>query len=217
MSVTDSRLLKGTLTFGDVATANNFQAQITNLVIEQQDGDSDDTVVTLSGDSVGGGTSPGAWHATGTMIQDFDQSGGVGMQQWSYENRGTDQPFTFTPNDKATSPSITGTIGVKFLGIGGDTNTRVTRDFDWAIPGEPTVTWGSGTGAVAATGATAGSPGTFTPAGSTAPADAAALAALAASPASAWTTGQYVVAGDASEHYWDGSAWATGQAASAAA
>jgi hypothetical protein len=143
MVVTDSRLLRGTLTFGDVAGTNSFQAQITNLVIEQTDGDSDDVVVTLSGDSVGGGTAPGPWHATGTMIQDFDAEAGTGMQEWSYVNRGTDQPFTFTPNDKANSPTIAGTIGVKFLGIGGDTNTRVTRDFDWAIVGEPDVTWGA--------------------------------------------------------------------------
>lgn len=65
---------------------------------------------------------------------------------------------------------------------------------------------------VPATGAVAGSPGTFTPVGSTPPADFAGMAGLSAVPATAWTTGQYVVAGDASESFWNGTAWATGRA-----
>lgn len=61
--------------------------------------------------------------------------------------------------------------------------------------------------AAASTTATAGAPGTFD--GAT-PADAAALATITASPATAWTTGQYVVLGDGNEAYWDGSAWNSG-------
>jgi hypothetical protein len=59
-----------------------------------------------------------------------------------------------------------------------------------------------------ASGVTPGSPGAFTPPGSTPPADLAALNAsgLAPVPPTAWTTGQYVVLGDASEAHWTGSA-----------
>jgi hypothetical protein len=67
-------------------------------------------------------------------------------------------------------------------------------------------------GGVPATGATAGSPGTFTPAGAVVPVNLAALSTVVASPATAWTTGQYVVLGDTSNAYWDATNWVTGQA-----
>jgi hypothetical protein len=72
-----------------------------------------------------------------------------------------------------------------------------------------------GGGGTPATGATAGTPGSWTPAGSTPPADVAALQAgsVTASPATAWTTGQYVETGDAAQASWTGTAWAAGVAA----
>src|SRR5215471_8172690 len=66
------------------------------------------------------------------------------------------------------------------------------------------------TSIIVATGATAGTPGTFTPAGAQAPANLAAMTGLTASPATAWTTGQYVVLGDATSAHWTGTAWAAG-------
>lgn len=68
-----------------------------------------------------------------------------------------------------------------------------------------------------ATGAIAGTPGTWTPGGSAAPADVSALQAgsVVASPATAWTTGQYVqtgTAGTPGEAHWDGAAWVAGMA-----
>jgi len=66
-----------------------------------------------------------------------------------------------------------------------------------------------------ATGATAGTPGEFTPTGNRIPADLAELqgSAIAASPSTAWTAGQYVVLGDASQAHWDGDSWESGAAA----
>jgi hypothetical protein len=58
-----------------------------------------------------------------------------------------------------------------------------------------------------ATGVVAGSPGAFTPPGSTPPASLDALnASSITGGATAWTTGQYVILGDASEAHWTGSA-----------
>jgi hypothetical protein len=69
----------------------------------------------------------------------------------------------------------------------------------------------------AATGATAGTPGTFTPGGATTPANLAALQGatppVVASPATAWTTGQHVVLGDAAHAFWNSTAWTAGDAA----
>jgi hypothetical protein len=86
---------------------------------------------------------------------------------------------------------------------------------DELFNGAPFWQWGPAIpGSVAVTGATAGTPGTFTPAGATAPANLAALQALGAlGQTTAWTTGQYVVLGDASQAHWDGDSWAAGAAA----
>lgn len=65
------------------------------------------------------------------------------------------------------------------------------------------------------TGATAGVPGTWTPSGSTPPATVAGIGAVVASPATAWTTGQYVqtgTAGAAGRASWSGTAWVGGAA-----
>lgn len=72
---------------------------------------------------------------------------------------------------------------------------------DWSTPG-----------AVPATGATAGTPGTFTPAGSLRPANLAAMTAITATPATAWTVGQYVVMADNAHTHWSSTAWVAGDA-----
>ncbi|HEX5016003.1 MAG TPA: hypothetical protein VFX15_00280 [Actinomycetes bacterium] len=65
---------------------------------------------------------------------------------------------------------------------------------------------------IVATGATAGTPGAFTPEGAVAPANLAAMTGIVANPNTAWTIGEHVVLGDASHAYWDGAAWAAGEA-----
>jgi len=65
---------------------------------------------------------------------------------------------------------------------------------------------------IVATGATAGTPGTFTPAGATPPENLAAMSGIVAAPATAWTTGQHVILGDASHAHWSSSAWVAGDA-----
>jgi hypothetical protein len=64
----------------------------------------------------------------------------------------------------------------------------------------------------ATTGATAGIPGTFTPAGADSPDKLAELTGVTATPATAWTTGQYVLLGDGSKAHWSGTAWVIGAA-----
>lgn len=66
----------------------------------------------------------------------------------------------------------------------------------------------------APTTATAGEPGTWGPEGAYAPASLSTLqnSDVTADPVTAWTTGQYMVLGDDSHAYWDGSAWVAGEA-----
>jgi hypothetical protein len=63
---------------------------------------------------------------------------------------------------------------------------------------------------VPATGATMGAPGTFTPAGAGRPANLGAMTGLTATPATAWTSGSYVVLGDGSHAHWNATAWVAG-------
>jgi hypothetical protein len=63
-----------------------------------------------------------------------------------------------------------------------------------------------------ATGATAGTPGTFTPAGADSPDKLAELTGVTAVPATAWTTGQYVLLGDGTFAHWSSTAWVAGKA-----
>ncbi|MEV3858479.1 hypothetical protein AB0J38_29715 [Streptomyces sp. NPDC050095] len=67
-------------------------------------------------------------------------------------------------------------------------------------------------GGTLATGASAGTPGAFSPDGAVPPDNLAALASVIATPTSAWTTGQHVLLGDDSKAFWNGTAWAAGQA-----
>lgn len=68
---------------------------------------------------------------------------------------------------------------------------------------------------VAVTGATGGVPGAFVPGGATVPYDITVLRAVlpaGPSPATAWTSGQYIVLGDGTQAYWNGTAWVQGAA-----
>lgn len=68
---------------------------------------------------------------------------------------------------------------------------------------------------IPATGVIPGTPGTFQPLGCDTPADLAELQGLGAlGETTAWTTGQYVVLGDSSNAYWNGTAWVAGISAS---
>ena len=63
-----------------------------------------------------------------------------------------------------------------------------------------------------ATGATAGAPGAPTPSGSWFPDTVAGMTGITASPATAWTTGQYVSLDNGEPVHWSGSAWVAGVA-----
>jgi hypothetical protein len=109
----------------------------------------------------------------------------------------------------ATNPTISGyAIPQPFDGIVGDAGAASELAIDWNLTAPPSFDFG----AVAATGATAGSPGFYTPSGASVPANLAALSSVAASPATAWTTGQYVISADLLANHWTGSAWAAGKA-----
>lgn len=93
-----------------------------------------------------------------------------------------------------------------------DANDHLHVQYTTVAPPEPSCD-GISNGVVA-TGAAAGSPGELSPTDSYPPAniDDAALDSLVATPATAWTSGQYIVLGDGSEAHWDSTDWVEGRA-----
>lgn len=149
-----------------------------------------------------------------TYIPDEDI---VGASAFLYDNDTKLAYFYLGLDGDGAAPSTVGRCRVVAAQFGGD--PQVTRTVDVSLPVDrrPDIWWAGSTvsyggGAPAATGATAGSPGSFTPAGAAPPANLAAMTGIVATPATAWTTGQHVVLGDASHCHWDGAAWVAGDA-----
>lgn len=103
----------------------------------------------------------------------------------------------------------------------GEARTMLTAEVSLPVSRKPDIAFGvagafdivEGGAAPKATGATAGTPGTWTPAGSAAPLNLADCTGVVASPATVWTTGQYVqtqTAGTGGRVHWSGTAWAAG-------
>lgn len=215
MTVVDARVRKGSLTLG----GDPFSCQPTNVTIApDHEGTEEDSVEVLCGDVLAGTTANVLTaNLTMTSIQDFTDPDG--LQAFSWANDGVATPFAWNPTDDPDD-EWTGDVIPESLTVGGDVAARITADAEWKITKLVTPPrFGSKTvigGTTAATGATAGSPGAWTPSGSTPPANLAALTgaspAIVASPATAWSTGQSVVLGDASHAYWNGTAWTNGTA-----
>lgn len=117
----------------------------------------------------------------------------------------------------SVDPRATGKVSLAAGDFGGVAGEVLTLTGSLPIIGYPDITTKTGTlvRPIASTGATAGTPGTWTPAGSTPPATVAALIAapVTASPATVWTTGQYVQTGTAGvpgQAHWNGTIWVSG-------
>jgi hypothetical protein len=156
------------------------------------------------------------WHLKVTFYQSFDVGATyatLNAALASYNASGTPVNFKARPYSSrvaaVNNPIISGlAIPQPFDLIGGDAGAASQVQIDWNLTAVPTVD----TGAVTATGATAGSPGYFTPSGATVPANLAALTGITASPATAWSVGQYVITADLLAAHWSGTAWVAGKA-----
>ena len=154
------------------------------------------------------------YHLRVTFYQSFDTNATyqtLNAALTSYNAAGTPVNFKARPYSSrvasATNPIISGlAIPQPFDVMNGDAGAASQIQIDWNLTGP----WTVDNGSVTATGATAGAPGYFTPTGATTPANLAALSGITASPATAWTTGQYVVTADLLAANWTGSAWVAG-------
>ena len=121
----------GTFTIGSVGTPLDLTAQVTSIKVTPK-ADAEDSVVTLSGETLAGERNY-SWTLGGTLIQDLTDAG---MFDYTWTNKGTQVPFTFTPST-AAGRSVTGTVIVDPLELGGDVKKKNTTDFEWVIVGDP--------------------------------------------------------------------------------
>ena len=156
------------------------------------------------------------WHLRVTFFQTFDVGATYDTLESAYNAyvaTGAAAAFKARPYSSriaaSNNPIISGlAIPQPFEILMGDAGAASEVQIDWNVTGPPEVD----RGAVAAVGAQAGAPGYFTPTGATTPANLAGLSGITATPATAWTPGQYVITADLLANHWSGSAWAAGKA-----
>jgi hypothetical protein len=135
MTITESRLKSGTLTFGS-APGVSFACQATNVHVTPSYEDDGDDVETLCGDAIPAGKKE-TWVIGGTSIQDFDDPDG--FLSYCYEHAMETVAFTWEPNATA-GPMWAGDCVIVALEEGGDVNVRLTTDWEFDIAGRPTRT-----------------------------------------------------------------------------
>lgn len=132
MAVKAHRLGPGTLHFGATGTETEFSGQTTNMRLSPSVNE-EDAIPVLSGEELAGDDSVD-WVVAGTLLQSFDREG---LIYWCYENRLTEVPFEFVPNNVESDYGWRGTVKVVPLEVGGDVKTKNTTDFEFRCIGEP--------------------------------------------------------------------------------
>ena len=125
---------------GPTATAFDCSCQITNVRITSAYSDDGDSVTVLCGDTKPPPRKLDGHKLEGTIVQDFGASTSVVDWLWAHDLEVVD--YTYTPNDSATCPEITGSVMIEIPAetYGGDVNKRITSDFTWNMQEKPTFT-----------------------------------------------------------------------------
>lgn len=167
------------------------------------------------------------WSLQGNLDTDFGYGDGFAAYTWAHAGEVAD--FEFTPSS-AVGTTAKGQLKIVPLEFGADDyGDYLDSDIEFGLENfDPAValTFGEETGSpvvdgiVGITGVTAGTPGSYVPSTATPPSSLSALQANevigddgSSKPGAAWTTGQYIVLGDDSHAYWDGTGWVEGEAA----
>jgi hypothetical protein len=150
------KLGPGLLSIGETGTLIDFTCQVTAAHVDWSVDEGDDTQV-LCGETVPGERTYSSALA-GTLYQDLGDAAGIVAYSWAH--KGEEVPFTFTPNTVAAT-QVAGSVILDPLTVGGDTaGENMTSDFEWKIVGEPTLTGGVTTAAVAPANGKASGSGT---------------------------------------------------------
>jgi len=122
----------GTFEVGNADTKLTVSCLVNSLTITS-DKDEGDSTTKLCG-TVRPGNVTYTYSLSGNV--DLDSDDAEGLFALSQEAKGTQLPFTFTPNDGGTEAS--GVITVDPLDFGGDEfGADMTSDFEWSLVGQP--------------------------------------------------------------------------------
>lgn len=134
MAVNVLNIGAGELTIGASTDLTIFSGQVTacRLVPSVDQGD---TITVLSGEKVAGDRTE-SFTLEGTLLQDLGAT--ESTTEWLFENRGETHVFEFTPNT-AKGKTITGSLVVEAIEIGGDVSTKATSDFTFIVVGDPAI------------------------------------------------------------------------------
>lgn len=133
MPIQSYKLGPGTLTLG-AAGVMDVSCQITSgRVVPEEVVNTTDAVPVLCGEELPAEDTVSYTYALeATLLQDLAAAGVV---DWSWTNKGTEQPFEFIPNTVAAR-KVTGTVRVIPIAIGGEVGgARPTSDIAWKCTG----------------------------------------------------------------------------------
>lgn len=134
MAVNTITVGPGTFTIGASSDLTTFTSQVTSIRLVPSV-DQGDAIFVLSGESVAGDRTE-SYTIEGTLLQDFGSTGS--RTEWLYNNAGETHVFTYTPAT-VSGKSITGSLVVEAVEIGGDVNTKPTSDFTFTCIGKPVI------------------------------------------------------------------------------
>lgn len=123
----------GVLTVGAVGSPLDFSGRCTSAKITPKV-DQEDNVTVLSGAVISGDREYSAT-LEATVYQDDLYAGAGGLIEYSWTNRGTEVPFSFTPYNGGRS--ITGVLTIDPLEVGGDVGKKNTTGLKWECVGFP--------------------------------------------------------------------------------
>jgi hypothetical protein len=223
------------VTLADYVTpgpGGDFSCQVTSGALSASPNTSDDTTpATFCAPEV---TTTKVGVTSYTLDVSFLQDPNIvaGLNRFLFEHD-TKAAYFLLGLDGVNPPKVAGRCRLVAGTIGGDARVTLTADLSLPCDQKPDVEFGDSTasevveggGDVMATTFTAGTPGTVTPANATEPSTFAELTGAAppvtASPATAWTTGQYVqlpgTSATGDRVSWNGTAWVNSVAAAASA
>lgn len=125
------KLGPGTLTVGAAGSPIDFSHRCKSAKVTWKVDQTDD-VPMLDGSTSAGDRTYTATLEAEVMQDDLTEGG---LVDYSWGNKGSQVPFTFTPYTGGRS--VTGELVVDPLDVGGDVGVKNTSDIKWACVGEP--------------------------------------------------------------------------------
>lgn len=134
MAIKSHKLGPGSLTFGAVASQQEFASQLRNCVLTP-DVEEEDPIPVLSGEEMAGDEEY-TWTIGGSILDDYSADS---LAVWANTNKGEEMPFEFLPNAETGTLKVTGTAKIRPIAIGGDVKTRNENDFEFKVVGQPSM------------------------------------------------------------------------------